>query len=76
MIQLVLVFFVHFFLIQVPGGRLIQLFPTHRTCGNLELPAAAPCQLLFFPRSDDISVSFFFFFFPQVDITYSGTNES
>jgi hypothetical protein len=68
MIQLVLVFFLHFFFIQVPGGRLIQLVPTHRTCGNLEFPAAAPCRLLF-SAGDGISVSF-----PQVGITHSGTN--
>jgi len=50
MLQLVLALFLHLLFIQVPGCRLVQLVPTYGTGRDLELPAAAPCRLLFFPR--------------------------
>jgi hypothetical protein len=48
MFQLLLVFLIHFFFVQVTGRRLVQLIPTDRTCSNLKLSTAAPRGLLLF----------------------------
>jgi hypothetical protein len=48
MFQLMLIFLIHFFFVQVTGRRLVQLIPIDRTCSNLKLSTAAPRGLLFF----------------------------
>jgi len=56
-VQLILVFFLHFVFVHVPGRRLAQLIPAHGTSSDLKLSTSAPCGLLFFPRGHGNSVN-------------------
>jgi hypothetical protein len=46
-LQLLLVFLIHFLFVHVPGRRLVQLIPADGTRSDLKLSTAAPRGLLF-----------------------------